>query len=184
MDKPGQNKAPSRRGFMLGLMTVFTGILALLTPLVGSIAFVLSPVLRGRGKSKTGFVKVGVLASLPIEGLPRKFTVLADKEDAWNRYSNVPTGSVYLRRTSENKVIAFNIICPHAGCFVQVDALAKQFSCPCHNSQFKLDGSRANTDSPSPRDMDPLKVEIRNDEEIWVQYQRFKPGVAGRIPIG
>ncbi len=32
--------------------------------------------------------------------------------------------------------LAFDAVCPHAGCTVQYDPTGKQFVCPCHGSQF------------------------------------------------
>jgi thiosulfate dehydrogenase [quinone] large subunit len=32
--------------------------------------------------------------------------------------------------------VAFDAVCPHAGCIVQYDPQGKQFVCPCHGSQF------------------------------------------------
>jgi len=181
-DKAQQTNGPDRRGFMRGLLTMVTGGLALLGPLLGGVALLLDPLRRKTKLHAGGFIKVGQLASLPSNGTPKKFDILADKQDAWNRYPNVPVGSIYLRRTDDKQVTAFNIICPHAGCFVQVDSKKPQFNCPCHNSQFHFDGTKANPDNPSPRGMDPLEVEIRNGDEIWVQYQSFKTGVSQRIP--
>ena len=164
------------------MLTIITGGLALLGPIVGGLALLVDP-LRRKGKtSEGGFIKVGQLASQPGNGAPKKFDILSDKQDAWNRYPNVPVGSIYLRRTENDQITAFNIICPHAGCFVQIDSKKPQFNCPCHDSQFHFDGTKANPDNPSPRGMDPLKVEIRNGDEIWVQYQNFKTGVSERIP--
>ena len=30
----------------------------------------------------------------------------------------------------------------------------------------------------SPRDMDRLEVEIREEEEVWVRFERFKSGIS------
>ena len=172
----------NRRGFVRGLLAMITGTLALLGPLMGGLAMLLQP-LKQKKQGQTGdFIKVGQLSSLPKNGLPKKYDILSDRQDGWNRYLNVPVGSIYLRRTEDDQITAFNIICPHAGCFVQVNQQEKKYSCPCHNSQFALDGSKSNPDNPSPRGMDPLEVEILNGDEIWVHYQSFKTGVAERIP--
>jgi thiosulfate dehydrogenase [quinone] large subunit len=32
--------------------------------------------------------------------------------------------------------LAFDAVCPHAGCMVQYDRNNATFSCPCHGSQF------------------------------------------------
>lgn len=171
-----------RRTFVRGLLAMITGTLALLGPLLGGLAVILEPLRQKKHNQAGGFIKVGQLASLPKNGLPKKYDILSDRQDAWNSYPNVAVGSIYLRRTEDDRITALNIICPHAGCFVQVDQGQKQFNCPCHHSQFKLDGTKSNADNPSPRGMDPLDVEIRNGDEIWVHYQSFKTGVAERIP--
>jgi Rieske Fe-S protein len=95
----------------------------------------------------------------------------------------VPIGAVYLRRTGPNSVQAFNVVCPHAGCFVDFVAGRKAYVCPCHNSVFGLDGKISDPKSPSPRSMDQLDVEVRNDNEIWVRFENYLAGQARKIPI-
>ena len=95
----------------------------------------------------------------------------------------VPVGAVYLRRVSDQKVQAFNVVCPHAGCFVDYDASGKSYHCPCHNSRFALDGRIADPKSPSPRGLDELEVELRNGNEIWVRFLNFRAGQKERIPV-
>ena len=85
------------------------------------------------------------------DGILRKFSVLAAKTDAWNQFESAPIGAVYLRQTLDGKVEALNVVCPHAGCFVDFSAEQSQFLCPCHKSSFKVDGSIASAGSPSPR---------------------------------
>ena len=110
-----------------------------------------------------------------------------DKQDAWNKLTNVPVGAVYLRRSGED-VQALNVICPHAGCFVDLktganDASDAHFFCPCHNSSFALDGSIDDEKSPSPRPMDALETEIRSESEIWVRFQNFRSAQKEKEPV-
>jgi menaquinol-cytochrome c reductase iron-sulfur subunit len=122
------------------------------------------------------------LESIPADGIPHKYPVLASRVDAWNRSPNSAIGAVYLRRTAEKKVEALNVVCPHAGCFVDFKPGTKSFFCPCHNSSFQLDGQIADPKSPSPRGMDALEVEVREGGEVWVKFQNFKSGHRERIP--
>jgi len=158
---------------------------------IGGITFIV-PVLAGlavffdplRRKTESGgFVRVTSLSSLPEDGAPRKFPVLADQTDAWNRTMAAPIGAVYLRRLPGNQIEALNVICPHAGCFVDYAAARKGFLCPCHNSLFTLEGRIADAKSPSPRGLDELQVEIRNESEIWVRFQNFRAGIKEQIPV-
>lgn len=53
--------------------------------------------------------------------------------------SSAPDGTkVLLTRPTEDDVQAFSSVCPHEGCTVAPDD--GQLSCPCHGSQFELNG--------------------------------------------
>jgi len=160
---------------------VLLGAVAVLVPLASGVVVFLDPLRRKSGSS--GFVKVASLNSVPDDGVPRKFPVLADLTDAWNRMADMPIGAVYLRRLTGGKVEAFNVVCPHAGCFVDFVAARHGFLCPCHNSLFALDGAIADPKSPSPRGLDQLAVEIRNNSEVWVKFQNFRAGIKERVPV-
>jgi menaquinol-cytochrome c reductase iron-sulfur subunit len=169
-----------RRGFLKQALCIVIGGLVSIVPLAAGLAVFLDPLRKKKAAAETGLIRVTSLNALPDDGIPRKFAVIADKMDAWNKYPQIPVGAVYLRRTKE-KVEALNVVCPHAGCFVDFKATLQCYLCPCHNSSFQLDGSRLDKDSPSPRGMDPLTVEIRGSE-VWVAFQKFQAGKAERIP--
>ena len=156
------------------------GAIAAVPPVAGLIV-ALDPLRR---KSEAGAsVLVATLSSLPESGEPRKFPVLATKVDAWNRTPNVPIGAVYLQRLKDNQVRAFNVVCPHAGCFVDFRPGKGHYHCPCHDSSFSLDGKILDPKSPSPRGLDDLPVEVRKGTEVWVTFQNFRAGVHGKIPV-
>lgn len=160
------------------------GAIAVLVPASAALMVGLDPVRRrGRNVSTFPFVKVATLEAVPRDGTPRKFAVVADKIDAWNRVPNVPIGAVYLRRVEERKVVAIQVLCPHAGCFVDYQPEKKSFLCPCHNSLFGVDGSIQSADSPSPRGLDVLEVELRNRNEVWVKFQNFEAGRKEKVAV-
>jgi menaquinol-cytochrome c reductase iron-sulfur subunit len=127
-------------------------------------------------------VRVTTLSALPEDGTPRRFPVLATRQNAWNRSLNEPVGAVFLRRTGPESVEALQAVCPHAGCFVDFAPETRDFQCPCHKSSFDLAGHIAQAASPSPRDMDTLEVELR-EGEIWVRFQSFRTGSPRKIPV-
>jgi menaquinol-cytochrome c reductase iron-sulfur subunit len=150
--------------------------------LVGVITF-LNP---WRQQSQSGtFMRLASLDLLPEDGSPRKVAVVADREDAWNTYPAEPVGAVFLRRSGKD-VLAFQVVCPHAGCTIDFAAGSKggKFFCPCHAASFDLNGKRTDATSPSPRDMDSLEVEIRDKTEVWVKFQTFGVGVAAKVAQG
>jgi Rieske Fe-S protein len=114
--------------------------------------------------------------------------VTTDLVDAWTHATGQRVGSVFLARTdAEGKpqVTALSATCPHLGCAVEFDTGDNQFECPCHESGFRNDGAKLF--GPSLRGLDPLEVKLIDrdgTQEVWVSYQRFRAGVAERIPVG
>jgi len=181
MDNPAQVPNANRREFFKAASAAILSGLAAAVPLAAGIPVFLDPLRR---KSEEGGpVRVTNLEALPADGVPHKYTIISNHVDAWNRYSDVPIGAVYLRRTAGDKVEALNVVCPHAGCFVDFVPSRAGFFCPCHNSIFGLDGKIADPRSPAPRAMDSLPVEIRNGNEVWVTFQNFRAGHAGKVPV-
>lgn len=178
--------APSvpRRGFMTHILAAGIGLLVGTVPVLAGLAFFLDPLMRKKKSgSGDGFLKMPVsLEALEINGEPQLVKIIMDKVDAWNTYLKQPVGAVYLRRTDKEKVVAFNSRCPHLGCAVDYKPTQKIYFCPCHTSEFKVDGTKKN-DIP-PRHLDALDVEIRNGSEVWLKFQNFRATTPEKIPVG
>jgi menaquinol-cytochrome c reductase iron-sulfur subunit len=172
---------PNRRGFFKRVMATILGAIVTIFPFAAGLALWLDPA-RRKSNAAGEFVCIATLTAVPEDGVPRKFPVLASRVDAWNKSPETAVGAVYLRRTPGEKPRAFNVVCPHAGCFVDYLAARDTYLCPCHNSTFALDGKINDPKSPSPRGLDELEVEIRNKSEVWVKFQNFRAGVAEKIP--
>jgi len=159
-------------GGLVGIMPFAAGLVTFLDPLFKRKA---SGPAEGAETARQ-LRRVAALSALPEDGTPVQVPVIADLTDAWNREANQPIGAVYLRR-HDDKVECFNAICPHAGCFVAYAADRDVFQCPCHTSSFQLDGTRI-LPSPSPRDMDPLKVDAEKlkEDEVWIEFVNYYPG--------
>jgi menaquinol-cytochrome c reductase iron-sulfur subunit len=169
-----------RRGFFKKTLVIVSAGAAALVPVCAAFWAATDP-LRVNGGAGAP-VKITTLDAIPPDGLPHKFPVLASRTDAWNKFQNVPIGAVYLRRTGEH-VEALNVVCPHAGCFIDFSAAKGKFICPCHNSSFAIDGQIADRKSPSPRAMDTLPAEVLPDGTVWVTFRNFRAGSAEKIPI-
>jgi len=85
----------NRRSFFAVFAALVTGAIATLTPLAAGLFAFLSPLMR---KSKSPQVRIALLDQVPDDGIPRYFPVIADREDAWNRYPKQRVGAVYLSR--------------------------------------------------------------------------------------
>ena len=179
MSEPKKTESPERRGLIKKVAAIVVGgIVSLTAPLTG--LFVFFDPLRKKNEKEDEFIRIASLDTVPADSIPRRFTVVADRVDAWNKYLNVPIGAVFLRRTSDTEIEAFNVSCPHLGC--AIDHKGESFFCPCHNSTFALDGSINDPKSPSKRGMDALQVEVR-EGGVWVKFQNFRTGTEQPIPI-
>ena len=181
-DKPvseNSNEIP-RRNFLKRSSAIIIGGIVAIVPAISGLLVFLDP-LRRKNKNSSDAIRIASLSALPNDNRPHKFSVISSRTDAWTKSPETPIGAVYLRRTGEKQVEALNVVCPHAGCFVDFVPSRTCFLCPCHNSTFALDGKINDPKSPSPRGLDTLPVEIRG-EEIFVKFQNFRAGVHEKIP--
>lgn len=178
-----------RRDFMEKAGSVVVGTAIVACPAIAGLVAVFNPLIN---ETQGGYkVRLAVLDAIPDNGVPQAFKVIVDKVDAWTTYKDLPLGMVFLRRTGENKVEAFNASCPHAGCAVEyrdTEAAGQHYYCGCHESKFQMDGEVVpGTDPPSPakRGLDTLEVDEKKlaEGEVWVLFQKFKAGVEEKIPI-
>jgi menaquinol-cytochrome c reductase iron-sulfur subunit len=179
MSEVNANGEP-RRDFLKKASVMVIGGVITAVPIVAGVRVIMDPL---RHKAAGGQkVKVTTLDSLPTDGAPRKFAILASRTDAWNKFPDAPIGAIYLRRTGENSVEALNVVCPHAGCFVDFRTDKKDYYCPCHNSSFAVDGKIADPKSPAPRGLDTLETEVKGNE-VWVEFQNFRTGMKEKVPV-
>jgi menaquinol-cytochrome c reductase iron-sulfur subunit len=173
---------PPRRNFLKQFVTGVLGAVVGLVPGLAGLLVILDP-LKRKSTASGDALLVTRFSGLPADGIPRRFQVFADRVDAWNTYKNIAVGAVYLRRGPDNQVTALNASCPHAGCSVSFVGDRGHFLCPCHDSLFSVDGAIADPKSPSPRALDALEVEVRNNEEVWVKFRNFQPGHNAQLPV-
>lgn len=102
-------------------------------------------------KSQGGFKSVGTVAQLS------KTNQLLNK--------NSPVGTVLVVRTSPtSNVSAVNPTCTHAGCAVNWAAKSQKFVCPCHGSEFGIDGKVLK--GPASKPLKTYKAKIEGDSVL------------------
>jgi menaquinol-cytochrome c reductase iron-sulfur subunit len=180
--EPGFTETHRRRSFLKKFLAMAAGALSAFVPPATGFLVLCDP-LRRRGSENRGLVRITTLEALPEDGTPRQFAVQAAATDAWNKYLLSSVGAIYLRRVGPTSVEALNVVCPHAGCFVEFNPANRDFRCPCHGSRFAPDGQILDARSPSPRGLDRLELEIRDGKEIWVRFQNFETGQKDKIPL-
>lgn len=200
---PPATETPRRSMLVHGITAIISFLIVAVPSTLGGLFF-LDPILRkkksavsGGGttngeiakKDEAGFIRLDVTRdSIPQDGTPLAVTVKDDITDAWNKFRDVPVGSIWLRKVGDGPVLAFNSVCPHLGCSVDYVRADNHFFCPCHTSAFDLDGKKTN--EIPPRDMDVLEVSMRtngqddaNGVEIWVKFQNFQRATPEKIAI-
>jgi cytochrome b6-f complex iron-sulfur subunit len=122
-------------------------------------------------KSALGIVAGGtVLSSLDIAALAensargsfirRDGDVIINLKDAKNSDLAKVGGAVFLDdedmlvRVSQTKFVALSLICKHKGCTVELEG--KKFVCPCHGSEYEIDGKV--TEGPAKKNLDTYKT--------------------------
>jgi Rieske Fe-S protein len=169
-----------RRGFIKAIAGAFGAVMGGIA-LIPGLGFLASPL---RKQTITGAGEpLRVASDADVKpGKPLKVNVVGQHGDAWLRLDHVKLGACWLVRTAEGgPVKAFSTVCPHLGCGIDWNDKTNKFDCPCHDSSFDVDGRCLG--GPSPRGMDELQV-VTADNEVKVQYRRFKTGLAKKEPLG
>ncbi|MEO8496183.1 MAG: Rieske (2Fe-2S) protein [Planctomycetota bacterium] len=162
-------------GLIVGIGPALIGLVAFLDPLRRTPARPISHVGHASRDARS-MIRVASVDALSVDA-PQRFLVIDDQIDAWNFTPDQPIGAVYIEKLKDGSLRVFNTTCPHAGC--SVACIGNEYLCPCHNSSFGLDGSKlvdGGRENPSPRDLDSLPYEVREDNSIWVEFKNFYTG--------
>ncbi|MCL2622984.1 MAG: Rieske (2Fe-2S) protein [Planctomycetaceae bacterium] len=189
-----------RRGFLGLLFGLVGGAIAFAAPIFAAVCSVIFPWVKVRwdmDSRKLTLDKVeGIggkdyfLTTLDqLSETPQKFPIIDDVVDAWVTVPRQTIGNVYVRKTESGEVLAWQALCPHAGCVLAVKTTANPktknaellFTCPCHVAHFDLDGNLLDEKPDSPRDMDSLETKIE-DGKVYVKFQNFQFGIPTKTP--
>ncbi|MFZ5818819.1 MAG: Rieske 2Fe-2S domain-containing protein [Chloroflexota bacterium] len=94
-----------------------------------------------------------------------------------NSVTHISNGRFYIVRTPDGGFLAVYHRCTHLGCTVPWDQGAQKFICPCHNSQFDMQGSVENPPAPRALDLFPVIIEdgaVKVDTGTILQRQSFE----------
>ncbi len=73
---------------------------------------------------------------------------------------NTPVGEVLVVKTSQlNDLVAVNPKCTHAGCTVEWKSDTNKFVCPCHGSEFSVDGKVQAAPATAPLKTYAVKID-------------------------
>lgn len=156
-----------RRGF---LVRAIHGLGALIGGALGlpAIAYLFSP---AKSASGGGWIDVGDMARLGLRA-PEEVTFRKTKLDGWKIISEKSTAWVV--KLKENEVVAYSPQCTHLGCAYTYDVEKSEFACPCHTSNFSLEGQVLM--GPAPRPLDRYLVKIDGSRILLGELQGPQKG--------
>lgn len=84
-------------------------------------------------------------------------------------------GKFWLVRLVDGSILALYKVCTHLGCLYNWQSQEYKFICPCHGSQFELDGSYIL--GPAPRSLDRFAVRLidSNNQEVALTDEQGNP---------
>jgi Rieske Fe-S protein len=135
-----------------GILTVIGGILGVLG---GGAAF--SSTVRRDAE----WLAASALHELP-DNQPTPVTLTVRRLDGYR--DAIERRTIFLVKTGEADVAAFDARCTHLGCLVGWDADEQVFRCPCHGGVF--DRAGAVMDGPPPEGLTTIATRVDGDRVL------------------
>ncbi len=90
-------------------------------------------------------------------------------------------GKFWLVRTADNEILALYRVCTHLGCLYNWQPSEHKFICPCHGTQYQLNGTYIT--GPAPRSADRFVIMLLDGQgNVVAQTDKF--GNPLRLPDG
>jgi menaquinol-cytochrome c reductase iron-sulfur subunit len=121
---------------------------------IPAVFYLLGP---GRRTSASAWADAADVTQLSLR-VPEEVTLRRTRMDGWKMASEKATAWVV--KLGDNEVIALSPQCTHLGCAYHYDETKNEFICPCHTSNFSLDGKVLT--GPAPRPLDRYAVKLEN----------------------
>ena len=141
-----------RRRFHVVLITGLWGVIgaALATP--AALFFLTTPANR----SKARWSAAGKTSKLQ-PNVPVVVAFQREREDGFAARNE--TATAWVVESSDRNVVAFSPRCTHLGCAYHWEGSEGRFVCPCHGSEFGIDGRVLQGPAKRPLDRYETKVE-------------------------
>lgn len=148
----------ARRRFISSITSGILGAIGGILGIIGGGAVLSSTVRR-----QEDWLTASALLDLP-DNEPTAVTLSATRVDGYRE--TIQRKTIFLVKTGESEVAAFDATCTHLGCLVAWDPQAQVFKCPCHGGVFDRTG--AVVEGPPPESL--MKIATRVDgNRVMVQ---------------
>jgi menaquinol-cytochrome c reductase iron-sulfur subunit len=146
------NESQTRRSFYINAINLLASLIAAALAIPAAVYLLIRP----KSSEDNGLSEVADLNQLTI-GKPEEVKYVRKRQDGWRKVTE--KASTWLVRTDEHSVTAFNPACTHLACPYHWDGPANHFICPCHGSEFSIDGKVLVGPAPRPLERYITKVE-------------------------
>jgi menaquinol-cytochrome c reductase iron-sulfur subunit len=153
----------TRRSFSEVMIHVLGGLIGATLAGLGGV-YLMTP---ARKQKTGGWVEAADVAKLAT-GAAEEVVFERRRADGW-RLIREKT-SAWIVKKSEQEIIAFAPGCTHLGCAFRYEAEKKNFLCPCHVSEFSLDGKVLS--GPAPRPLDRYEVKLDNGRVLLGEIKK------------
>jgi menaquinol-cytochrome c reductase iron-sulfur subunit len=144
----------TRRSFHIGFIyAAWSAITAALAIPAGLYLF-----FPAANRKDPGWIDVADLDSIP-SGTPTEVSFQRKRIDGWKVTSEKTTPLIV--KQAQDQVVAYSPQCTHLGCAYHWEDQTHTFVCPCHSSEFSIDGDVLSGPAPRPLDRYPVKIEAR-----------------------
>lgn len=155
-----QANVETRRSFYTAFIYGIWGVITAALAVPAGLYLLLPPAIR----KESEWIDASDLGSIP-PGVPTEISFQHKRIDGWKVTSEKTTAWI-VRPDEGDQVTAFAPQCTHLGCAYHWEERNHSFVCPCHASEFSIQGQVLGGPAPRPLDRYEVKVE------------------AGRIKIG
>ncbi|MBL8231144.1 MAG: Rieske (2Fe-2S) protein [Bryobacterales bacterium] len=150
-----EDESPDRRRFQITVIYGLGSLIGLGLAAPAGVYLLFPP----KSKKQDQWVEAGSLSQLQV-GVPEELVFRKNRVDGW-KVSSEKT-SAWVVKKSDTEVIAFAPQCTHLGCAFRWEDRKKTFLCPCHTSNFDLEGKVL--DGPAPRPLDRYEVKVEGQK--------------------
>jgi len=144
----------TRRAFHLAVVYVLGGIIALAMAIPTALYLLVPP----KARKESGWIDAGDISQL-APGVPVELTFQESRLDGWRLVTEKKIAWVV--KEANSKIVAFGPQCTHLACAYHWEMEAGRFICPCHGSNFSLDGKVLA--GPAARPLDRYLTKIENN---------------------
>src|ERR1700676_5594051 len=123
----------TRRTFHLAAIYVLGALITLAMAIPTAVYLLIPP----RVRKQSGFIDAGDISQL-TPGQPVALSFQQNRLDGWKVTTEKKTAWVV--KEADNKMVAFGPQCTHLACAYHWETASDKFVCPCHGSEFSIDG--------------------------------------------